>query len=93
VLFARELRQRRPRTSSQWHLDEVVVVGARCSVQVTGTGSALPFRSCRRLQHVQLSASSHLAPHASPLQGERDEAMAGSHCGGVKRSGNWRLFG
>ncbi len=26
VLFARELRQRRPRTSSQWHLDEVVVV-------------------------------------------------------------------
>ena len=26
VLFARELRKRRPRPSSQWHLDEVVVV-------------------------------------------------------------------
>jgi transposase-like protein len=26
VLFARELRRRRPRTSSQWHLDEVVAV-------------------------------------------------------------------
>ena len=26
VVFARKLRQRRPRTSSQWHLDEVVVV-------------------------------------------------------------------
>jgi putative transposase len=26
VLFARELRKRRPRTSSQWHLNELVVV-------------------------------------------------------------------
>jgi transposase-like protein len=26
VLFARELRKRRPRTSSQWHLDELVLV-------------------------------------------------------------------
>src|SRR5208337_3432951 len=26
MLFARELRKRRPRTSSQWHLDELVLV-------------------------------------------------------------------
>src|SRR6476619_6074255 len=29
VLFARELRKRRPRPSSQWHLDEVVVIGGK----------------------------------------------------------------
>jgi hypothetical protein len=28
---------------------------------------------------------SHLPPHASPLQGECDGAMADSDCGGVKR--------
>ena len=185
VLFARELRQRRPRTSSQWHLDEVVVViggkrfflwravddegevldllvqrrrdktaavtflrkllkkqGYAPDVIVTdklrsygaakaqiglsarheqglrqnnraenshqptrrrerkmqrfkspGAAQRFPCRSCRRLQHVQPSASSHLAPHASPLQGECDEAMAGSNRCRVKRSGNQRLFG
>jgi hypothetical protein len=32
---------------------------------------SLPCHSCRGLQHLQPSASSHLPPHASPLQGAR----------------------
>jgi hypothetical protein len=58
--------------------------GQDAAFQVTRIGPALPCRSCRGLQHLQPSASSHLPLYAPPLQGELDGAMAGSNSGRVK---------
>lgn len=63
------------------------------AVQVTRIGPTLPCRTRHRLQHIQYSASSHLAAHASPLEGRRDGAMAHSHCGEVKTVRNQHLSG
>ena len=52
------------------------------AVQITRIRSTLSFRPCRRLQHLQPAAPSHLPPHAAHLQsrGHRSMERRGGCC-------------
>jgi hypothetical protein len=101
-LFARELRRRRPRPTSRWHLDEMAVTIAGrqfwlwravedsadttaraqdAAVQIARISPALPVPSCRRSQHVQRPASSHIPPHASRPKRRSVPDVASRHRG------------
>ena len=50
------------------------------ALQVAVIGAAFPLRSCRRPQHLQPPASSHLPTDASPLPSRGDGAVATRDC-------------
>src|SRR5580704_11802217 len=51
------------------------------AVQIARISPALPVPSCRRSQHVQRPASSHIPPHASRPKRRSVPDVASRHCG------------